>query len=419
MLKKDQTLNAELLSIGTELVIGRSLDTNSQWLSTRLSEMGVGVTHHTTVGDDHADNIDAFRTAARRSALVIVTGGLGPTRDDLTREVLAEVAGVPLALDEASLHHIEAMFARRNRPMPERNRTQAYLPQGATPIPNPNGTAPGIWMEVGSSVVVCLPGVPAEMYAMFNEWVAPRVRERFGGARATVVRTIRTFGTGESHAEELLGDLITRGRDPEVGITASEATITLRVVAHGANPEEASAKAARDVAFIREKLGTLVYGEDDETLATAVGRLLSERRQTLATAESCTGGLVGHMLTEIPGSSAYYLGGLIVYSNEAKSKFCDVPLSLLEQFGAVSPQVAQALAQGVRARFNADFGVGVTGVAGPGGGTAAKPVGLVYIAVADANDCQVIQSNWPADRSSIKIRSAKTALNLLRLRLLK
>jgi nicotinamide-nucleotide amidase len=217
----------------------------------------------------------------------------------------------------------------------------------------------------------------------------------------------------------MLGDMIRRGRDPEVGITASEATITLRVVAHGATPAEAAAKVEPDLAFLRERLGALIYGEEDETLATAVGKLLSDQRKTLATAESCTGGLIGHMITEIPGSSNYYLGGFVVYSNEAKTNDCDVPKTMLDEFGAVSPQVAEALAIGVRKKFGSDYGVGVTGIAGPGGGTATKPVGLVYIAVADAEGVEVLQTNWPADRSSIKLRSAKSALNLLRLRLLK
>lgn len=412
-------MNAEILSIGTELLLGRNLDTNSQWLSARLSEMGVVVTHHTTVGDDRSDNVAAFRTAIGRSSLIVTTGGLGPTQDDLTREVLADVAGVPLVLDEPSLQQIEAMFSRRGRPMPERNRTQAYFPQGATVIPNPNGTAPGIWMDVGGAVVVCLPGVPKEMFPMFRDWCAPRIRDRFGGGRATVVRTLRTYGTGESHIEEMLGNLIARGRDPEVGITASEATISLRIVSRGLTPEEAVAKAEPDVRFIRERLGVFVYGEEDEDLAAVVGRMLAERNQTLATAESCTGGLIGHQLTEIPGSSKYYLGGLVVYSNDAKVKFCGVPEAMLAAHGAVSPQVAEALAMGVRERFSSDYGIGVTGVAGPGGGTEDKPVGLVYIAVADKNGCEVLKSNWPADRSSIKIRSAKSALNLLRLRMLK
>jgi nicotinamide-nucleotide amidase len=412
-------MNAEIISIGTELLLGRNLDTNSQWLSLRLAEMGVPVSHHTTVGDDRADNVAALRTAVARSSLIITTGGLGPTLDDLTREVVAELGGVPLVLDQPSLDTIEAMFSRRSRPMPERNRSQAYFPEGATPIPNANGTAPGIWMEVGRAVIVCLPGVPGEMKPMFIDWVTPRIRTHFGGGRATVVRTIRTYGTGESHIEEMLGDLIQRGRDPEIGITASEATITLRVVSRADTPEAAMAKADPDLAFIRERLGHLIYGEEDEDMADVVGRMLAERGRTVATAESCTGGLVGHLLTEVPGSSRYYLGGFVVYSNEAKTQFCDVPAAMIAEHGAVSKQVAEAIATGVRKNFAADFGIGVTGVAGPDGGTAAKPVGLVYIAVADADGCEILQSNWPADRSSIKIRSAKSALNLLRLRLLK
>jgi nicotinamide-nucleotide amidase len=412
-------LKTEILSIGTEIATGQNLDTNSQWLSVRLAEAGIPVHFHTTVCDDLEDNLGVFRQAAERADLVIASGGLGPTADDLTREALAKAAGVDLVHDEASFASIREMFTKRNREMPEQNKVQALFPTGATPIPNPNGTAPGIWFEFGNALFVCLPGVPREMFAMFTDWVLPRLRERFGGGRTIVYRTLRCFGSGESHIEAMLGDLIRRGRDPEIGITASEATISLRITGAGATREEAFAKTVSDAAFIRERLGDLVFGEDDDELQTVVGKLLAERGKTVATAESCTGGLVGHLLTEVPGSSRYYVGGAVVYSNELKTALTGVPAAMIHQHGAVSPQVAEALATGCRERFGADFGIGITGVAGPDGGTPTKPVGLVYVGLAHANGVEVVPYNWPAERSAVKLRSAKTALNVLRLHLLK
>jgi nicotinamide-nucleotide amidase len=412
-------LKTEILSIGTEIATGQNLDTNSQWLSLRLAEAGIPVHFHTTVDDDLEDNVAVFRLAAARANLVICTGGLGPTADDLTREALAKAAGVELVHDEASFASIREMFAKRNREMPERNKLQALFPAGATPIPNPNGTAPGIWLEIGDSLFVCLPGVPREMFAMFTDWVLPRLRERFGGGQTIVYRILRSFGSGESHIEAMLGDLIRRGRDPEVGITASEATISLRIIASGATHADAYAKTVPDAAFIRQRLGDLVFGEDDDELQTVVGKLLAEQGKTVATAESCTGGLIGHLLTEVPGSSRYYVGGAVVYSNALKTTLAGVPAAMIEQHGAVSPQVAEALARGCRERFGADYGIGVTGVAGPDGGTPTKPVGLVYVGLAHAGGAEVAVYNWPAERSAVKLRSAKTALNVLRLHLLK
>lgn len=411
-------MNAEVISIGSELTSGQSLDTNSRWISQRLGELGIDVLYHATVADNLEANLNVFRTARQRSKLVLVTGGLGPTADDLTRDVMARLAGVELFLDETSLEQIETMFRRRGREMPERNRVQAHFPIGSTPIPNARGTAPGIWMESEGTLFICVPGVPDEMYGMFNDWVAPRLAERCGG-RAIVHRTLRCFGAGESTVEQMLGDMIRRGRSPEVGITVSEATITLRVTAKGANPAEARALAEPDVAFIRERLGELVYGEEADELHAVTVRRLIETGTTLATAESCTGGLVGHLLTEVPGSSRCYLGGVVAYSNAAKQKFLGIPRKLLDTHGAVSPEVASAMAAGVRRLYSSDIGLGITGIAGPDGGTAEKPVGLVYIALAHPEGVISGQYNWPSSRSGTKLRSAKTALNLVRLHLRK
>ena len=412
-------MKAEVVSIGSELTSGRSLDTNSHWLSQRLGEAGIPVCFHSTVADDLKDMLSVFQIAVDRADLIVVTGGLGPTADDLTREALARLAGVELVFHPSALEHIRAMFERRGRKMIESNRQQAYFPAGGTPIPNPRGTAPGIWLEVDNRPIVCLPGVPAEMRGMLEEWALPRIRRRFGSDRVIVHRTLRCYGGGESAIEERLGDLTQRGRQPEVGITASEATISLRITAAADSSEEARLAIEPVAQQIYHLLGELVFGEDDDELQTVVARLLAERDCTLSTAESCTGGLVGHLLTEVPGMSRHFLGGVVAYSNEAKSHFLGVPPELIQTHGAVSPQVAAAMATGCRDRFGSDLALGITGIAGPDGGTPEKPVGLVYVALAHAGGVEPGEYNWSAGRSSVKLRSARTALNLVRLQLRK
>lgn len=422
---------AEVISIGSELTSGQNLDTNSQWLSRRLGEIGVPVHFHTTLADHLEENIAAFRIAADRAELVIVTGGLGPTQDDLTREALAAAAGVELELHEESLAFIRQLFAGRGREMPERNRVQAMFPQGSTVIPNPNGTAPGIWREAtrgaprstlhasASTLFICLPGVPREMFAMFESWVRPRLIERLGGAPFVIVeRKLNCFGAGESMIEEKLLDLTKRGHVPEVGITASDATISLRIRAKAANEAEARRAIAPIEATIRERLGRFVFGADEEELHDVVARLLLERKQTVAAAESLTGGLVCHLLSRVPGVSASLCGGVVAYANEAKEALLGVPGATLREHGAVSGPVAVAMAAGARARFAADWAVSTTGIAGPTGATETKPIGLVYVGVAGPIGPPVAyQLNWFGSRREIQSRSAKSALNALRLHL--
>ncbi len=413
-------MKAEIISIGTELTSGQNLDTNSQWLSQQLALLGIEVGYHTTIGDNMDDHVSAFRIAAGRADLVIATGGLGPTQDDLVREALAALAGVSLVEDPASLAAISEMFTRRNRTMADRNRVQALFPEGAIPLPNRVGTAPGIWMAFGHSIIACLPGVPSEMRVMFEEQVSPRLRGSGWVARRILQRKINLFGKGESDIEAEAMDLTVRGRVPEVGITAHDATISFRISASGETEEEALAAIEMTARLIYGRFGNLVIGEEAEDLPEALYAVLHRMGKTLAVAESCTGGLVSEMITSIPGVSEHYLGAVVSYSNDAKVNLLGVPRNLIETHGAVSAEVAEAMASGARDRLGSDYAVSTTGVAGPGGGTLEKPVGLVYLGLAtpDGVSSRRLEIGPEQPRSIIQRRAAKQAINWVRLALL-
>ncbi len=412
-------MRAEIISVGTELTTGQSVDTNSAWLSQQLAAVGIEVVRHTTVADDLKILRRSLLSACEGSEVVLISGGIGPTEDDVTRDALATAMGVELELHAPSLERIRAFFTQRRRAMPKRNQVQAMFPVGSRPIENTCGTAPGVRARIGAADVFVMPGVPHEMKVMFERDVLPRLAGEAG--RAILTRCVWCYGAGESDIGERLGELMTAGRNPLVGTTAQETVIGVRIVAAGASSEAARQMLDETAGHIRERLGDLVFGEDDDTLADAVAALLTRANKTVATAESCTGGLVAKRLTDVPGSSAWFLDGVVTYTNEAKVRLLGVPADTIERHGAVSARTAEAMAVSCREKSGTDYAIAITGIAGPTGGSADKSVGLVFIALADADGCAVKEMHFGEQltRAQVRDRSAKTALNLLRLALLR
>lgn len=406
---------AEVISVGTEILLGQITDTNATYICGRLAEAGIPVYFRQTVGDNLQRIQQAFRLASSRADIIVFTGGLGPTEDDLTKDAVAAVLGVEMEVDEESLAHIETFFARRNRQMTPNQRRQATIPRGARAIPNRWGTAPGVLWEHGATLIAILPGVPREMRGMLDQAVIPHLRERgWAGDQVIRSRVLRTIGLGEGALEERIRDLI-HTINPTVASLAHLGEVHLRITARG-TPAEVDAMLESAEGALRARLGDVVYGVGDETLEGATARLLIARRLTVAVAESCTGGLVGHRLTNVAGSSAYFHGAVVAYANEAKQELLGVPPALLELHGAVSGETAEAMARGVRERFVADLGLGTTGIAGPTGGTPDKPVGLVFLALADAEGTRTVRVNFGEEpgREGIKHLTAQSALNMLR-----
>jgi nicotinamide-nucleotide amidase len=409
-------MKAEVLTIGDELMRGEILDSNKSFLSERLLSLEVETRWHTSVADDPSDMRDAFRRAGERSEVVLVSGGLGPTRDDLTIEVLAETFGRKLVLDEPSLAGIRAFFQRFGREMAPNNAKQAYFPEGAEVLPNPVGTAPGCLLEQGDALFFCMPGVPRELKLMMDEQVLPRVAARRGGGGVVRARLLRTFGMGESNLDEMLRDVTTG--EVTVGFRTAFPDNYIRLVARGDDEAEADQRLGRAYESVRERLGALIYGEGEQTLEDAVGALLRRRGCTVAVAESCSGGLLAQRFTSVPGASDYFVGGVVAYANETKTALLGVPEDLLEEHGAVSEPVARAMAEGVRERLAADFGLSTTGISGPAGGSEAKPVGLVCVALAHAEGTEAGEFEFPFDRERHRQITSSVCLDWVRRTLL-
>ncbi|MFI4861656.1 MAG: competence/damage-inducible protein A [Phycisphaerales bacterium JB063] len=415
-------MRAILLSIGDELVLGQTVDTNAAWLSARLSRLGIRTLEHRTI-DDGLDTIaQAIRETAARCELLIITGGLGPTDDDLTRPALAKAMGVELIVDPASVRALEAFFRGRGRDMPERNRVQAMHPQTSTMIDNPCGTAPGIDATLGNCRVFVTPGVPREMFGMYERSIEPALRAHGGSGRVILTTKVNTFGSGESDIAERLGPLMARDRNPVVGTTVSNGIVSVRVRAEYADVDVAQRELEATTAEVERHAGALAFGRDDATLQSALLGELLARKLTVATAESCTGGMIASMLTDVPGSSAAVLGGWVTYANAMKVSQLGVPAETIETHGAVSEPVVRAMAHGALERAGADLAVSTSGVAGPGGGTDAKPVGTVWFGLAwrdgDAVYTDARVAHFPGDRATVRERSAMCALQLLRLHVL-
>jgi nicotinamide-nucleotide amidase len=411
-------MQAEIISIGDELTSGQRLDTNSQWLAERLGELGVKVIYHTTVADDMTANIRVLREALARVDIVITSGGLGPTADDLTRQALAETVGVPLVHEPVAWEHIQALFAKRNRPIPPANAVQALFPQGSKIIPNPHGTAPGIDLAVSINAdqttrIFCLPGVPAEMKEMWEQSVAPTILTMQPAPRIIRHSLIKCFGVGESDLEAMLPDMIRRGRDPVVGITVSKATISLRITASGANEAECQAKIAPTFQEIHACLGDLVYGYEQEELQHAVLRLLNKTHLSLATLECGTGGLVAQALSAASANSAHYRGGEIMHPASTNATHGNDVIPLTKE-------MLLQLTRQVREKFQADCALAIGAI--PGQSWYVSPdatIPAVWLAVVSADNATILHTPYTGHPDILQPRLAKNALNLLRKWLLK
>jgi len=414
-------MNCEIIAIGSELLTPFRTDTNSLFLTERLNKLGVKVAFKTIVGDRQQDLVDQVRIALNRADIVVTMGGLGPTVDDLTREAVAEALGFKLRRDQAIVGALYARFAARRIQMTENNSRQADIIDGALVLENPNGTAPGQWLDIvynaHRKLVLLLPGPPSEIKPLFDKECLPRLAETLP-KRHIATRTLKATMIGESIADARIAPIYNRYDDVETTILAHAGDIQLNLICEKPILELAQARVDELAGRIEDELGDLIYSSQGESLEQIVLYYLEMRGATLATAESCTGGMLAQRLTSISGSSRSFAGGAVVYSNELKSEFAGVPAELIAEHGAVSEEVASALAEGIRVRAGATIGVGITGIAGPTGGSEEKPVGLVYIAVADEHKVEVAEKRFGGDRERIRQWSTQQALDLVRRRLM-
>jgi nicotinamide-nucleotide amidase len=405
----DVVCRAEHIGVGSEILLGQIHNSHARTISCEFASRGFFMFHHTAVGDNFERIQDAFRIAASRSNVVVVTGGLGPTADDLTKEALAAFLKRDLYLSEEALRHLENWFRSRNRPMPEQNRKQALCITGGELLPNPNGTAPGVYVEDKGVHYFLLPGPPLEMLPMLQNEVIPRLHQIFGQQRALVSRVLHFCGIGESAVDEQISDL-TSLTNPTVAPLAGEGEMLLRITATDTDETSAKARIAPIEAEIRRRFGDYIYGVDDESLPIVVQSVLTQAKSTLALAESCTGGTIASMLTAVPGSSEYLLGAVVSYHNDVKEQVLGVRRETLDNFGAVSEQTAIEMAEGVRKLCGSTYGLSVTGILGPGGGSEQKPVGLVYGAISTAEGTTVYPMQFRGSREQIRLRTTKHML---------
>lgn len=406
---------AYLVSTGTELLLGKTIDTNSVFLAERLTNMGIKVIGKSVVGDNREHIHNAISMGINSADIVITTGGLGPTLDDLTKEVACEVLNCPMVEFEAEVKKLREFFQKRNRNMPEINLKQAMFPIDAKIITNKNGTAPGMYLNKSGKTLICLPGPPHEIMPMYIEEVEPLLKIDYGhNNRQSSVITLNIFGLGESQVEEMLAEIVKDPRGCSLALIAKDGEIQLRVTAEGKDTCHSQQILTELVARIKSILGDKIYGYNENTLPVVVADLLLQHNFNLAVAESCTGGLLAKMLTDLPGSSEYFWGGAVSYSDEAKTRIMGVSDNTISQYGAVSEPVAQEMAIQIRKLAGSDIGVSITGIAGPGGGNEIKPVGTVFIGVDSQRGTKVKQLHFVGNREAIRTLAAKNALDWLR-----
>ena len=403
----------ELIFTGSELMQGRSLNTHAQYLGRWLTEHNFEVAFIDTVGDQAERLAEVFRQALKRSDLILISGGLGPTTDDLTKETIAQELGLPMRLDHESLTIIKGFFAERGVPMPDSNTKQAYFPAGGMVLPNKLGTAPGVLLEIDKKIIVLLPGPPRELTAMFEEIVAPILLEKANFKVFSRVKTFMLTGVAESAAQDKLLDLGGQ-TNPGIAYLTGPGQLTVRLAGRGPDQETAD-KLVKDLeSQVRARMKEYIFQEDDECIEIIVGQLLQSANKTVSVAESCTGGMIAARLIDVPGSSAYVDGGVVAYSNEVKINVLGVDAGVIETWGAVSRETAEAMANGVRNLTHSDVGLAVTGVAGPDGGTPNKPVGLVYIALTSEKGVYCKKCQFPGNRQSVRTATMFTALNMIK-----
>jgi nicotinamide-nucleotide amidase len=410
-------MKAEIIAIGSELLTPDRVDTNSLFLTEQLNKLGIEVLRKTIVGDNPEELSDVFAGALKRVELVISCGGLGPTADDLTRETVADLLGRRLQRDDRILHAIETRFRSFRGEMPEVNVRQAMVPEGAEALDNPRGTAPGLWIEQGDRLIVLLPGPPREMRGLFEEAVAPRLAPRSTGLRL-FHRELRVTGLGESHVEQRIAPIYKRYQNVQTTVLSAPGEVQVHLRLWSDEPDQANKTLDEIERGFDIALTDRIFSRDGQALHEVVARELTLNNTTIAVAESCTGGLLAQRLTSMAGSSSFFLGGVVCYSNERKTAWADVPPELIATKGAVSPEVAVALADGIRRRVGSALGLGVTGIAGPGGGSEEKPVGTVHIALAHTAGVVERALTLPGDRDAIRWQASQVALDMVRMHLL-
>lgn len=407
-------MNAEIITIGDELLIGQVVDTNSAFLGQQLTFNGIRVAQKTAVSDSPDHIKQALTEAIKRAEIILITGGLGPTKDDLTKQTLADYFGMKMRFDESVLKHITDLFARFGKEVTPTNRTQCEIPDGCTPIYNSNGTAPGMWFEINGKIIVSMPGVPYEMKTMFSDLVLPRLREKFS-LPAIYHRTIMTQGIGESWLSDTLEVWEASLKKLNIGLAylPSPGQVRLRLTAYGTDRNELQKKVDGKIAELPDLIGKYIFATEDTSLQEVIGKILTSRKQSVVTAESCTGGYISHLITSVAGSSAYYIGSTLTYAYEAKENLLGIPMDLMNKVGAVSEEVVKLMAENVRKKLAADYAISTTGIAGPGGGTNDKPVGTVWIAVASKDGVEAKLFQFGDNRERNIQRSGQAALMML------